>query len=157
MFFRYVRNDNKFLEFEQKRKLSFFSNPTSRALRRTVELDSTGNFVIIKEYVANAEIRNSLKTGSDLERSLKSTLNEMTKDHVIAIKEYGKKLSPLSMFYMIVGTILPALGSALMVVGLGFVNINITFTVFGFLLFGLASIQIFFIMFFRALKPPVMN
>ncbi len=28
--FKYVRKDNEFLEFDQERKLSFFSNPTSR-------------------------------------------------------------------------------------------------------------------------------
>lgn len=103
------------------------------------------------------EIRTSLRTGADIERSLKATLDEMTKSHVIMIKEYGKKLSPLSMFYMIIGTIVPSLGSAMIVVGLGFVNLNITFTVFLFLLFVLGVVQIFFIMFFKALKPPVMN
>lgn len=59
--FKYVREDNKFLDFDEKRNLSFFVNPSSQISRRTVELDSTGNYVIIREFVANAEIRSPLK------------------------------------------------------------------------------------------------
>ena len=73
--FKYVRKDNEFLEFEQKRKLSFFSSPTSQVIRRTVELDSTGNFVIIREFAANAELRSPLKLPLDqyIELRLAST------------------------------------------------------------------------------------
>ncbi|MBT3464097.1 type II secretion system F family protein [archaeon] len=130
----------------------YLGTPLEEAIDWSKKYSPSKSFAKVLE-----EIRNSLKTGSDIERSLKSTLDEMTKDHVIAIKEYGKKLSPVSMFYMIIGTILPSLGSAMIVVGLGFVNLNITFTVFLFFLFILAVVQIFFIMFFKALKPAVMN
>jgi cell surface protein SprA len=59
--FQYAREDKKFLDFEPERKKSFFSYPSQRYLRRTVELDSTGNYVIIRELIANNEVREPLK------------------------------------------------------------------------------------------------
>jgi len=59
--FRYVRKDNQFLNLDTKRKLSFYSQPTLSMIKRTVELDSTGSFVIIREFIANNEIKSPLK------------------------------------------------------------------------------------------------
>ena len=59
--FKYARKESKALKFEPKRKFSFFSYPSNRRLRRSVELDSTGNFVIIREFISNNEIRSPLK------------------------------------------------------------------------------------------------
>ncbi|MBN1502529.1 type II secretion system F family protein [Candidatus Woesearchaeota archaeon] len=105
------------------------------------------------------EIKNSLKTGADIEKSLKATLKDMTRQHVVEIKAYGKKLSPASMFYMIIGTIAPSIGTALLVVASGFlpgVISKIDFRVFAFLFFVVVAIQGFFILFFKAMKPEVM-
>ncbi|MCW8850944.1 MAG: cell surface protein SprA, partial [Melioribacteraceae bacterium] len=76
--FKYVRKDKEFLQFDEERKFSFFSNPSSRSIRRTVELDSTGNFVIIRELIANAEIRTPLKIPLEeyIEMRLASTSRE---------------------------------------------------------------------------------
>ncbi len=73
--FQYVRKDNQFLSFTPKRDFSFYLKPSSKYLRRTVELDSTGNFVIIKELIANNEVRSSLKIPIDkyIEMKLNST------------------------------------------------------------------------------------
>jgi pilus assembly protein TadC len=103
------------------------------------------------------EIRNSLKTGSDIEKSLNSTLSDITKEHIIQIKLYGRKLAPISMFYMIAGTIAPSLGTAMFVVASTFLNIRITFGILLFLVFGLAMLQGFFIIIFKAVKPQVMT
>ena len=55
--FRYIREESRFLELEPSRRLSFYAQPSQRYLRRTVQLDSTGTKVIIKEFIANVEIR----------------------------------------------------------------------------------------------------
>ncbi len=62
-------------------------------------------------------IKTSLRTGSDIKQSLKSNLREMSHDKILEIKDYGKKLSPLSMFYMIIGTIVPSIGVSVLVIG----------------------------------------
>ncbi|MFH0874948.1 MAG: type II secretion system F family protein [archaeon] len=105
------------------------------------------------------EIKNSLRTGTDLEKSMKSTLSSMTKDHMLQITAYGKKLAPLSMMYMIFGTIMPALSSAILVLVIGFVNLgtNTLTTLLVVLIVTLVIIQFFFILFFKALKPEAMS
>jgi len=59
--FKYSRKDNQFLTLEPERKSSFFAQPSQRILRRTVELDSTGNFVIIKEFIGKNEVKFPLR------------------------------------------------------------------------------------------------
>ncbi|MBK8945913.1 MAG: cell surface protein SprA [Ignavibacteriae bacterium] len=59
--FKYVRTDNKFLSLKPERKIGFYAYPSERFVKRTVELDSTGSFVIIREFIANNEIRFPIK------------------------------------------------------------------------------------------------
>ena len=59
--FKYVRTDNQFLQLFPDRKLSLYVYPSEKYIRRTVELDSTGSFVIIRELIANNEIRQPIK------------------------------------------------------------------------------------------------
>jgi hypothetical protein len=103
------------------------------------------------------EIKTSLKTGADLQNTLKNTLEDITKEHLIHIQEYGKKLNPMTMFYMIIGTILPSLGTAMLIVASSMINIEIGFAILGFVLFVLLMLQIFFVISFRSLKPEVMG
>lgn len=49
--FRVSREDNPVVQFRPKRKSSFFVYPSDAWLKRTVQLDSTGNKVIIKEEI----------------------------------------------------------------------------------------------------------
>ncbi len=63
--FKYSRKENEFLEFDSKRELSFYSYPSQRMLRRTVELDSTGSYVIIREFISNNEVRTPIKIPLD--------------------------------------------------------------------------------------------
>ncbi len=105
------------------------------------------------------EIQNSLKTGADIQKSLKSTLEDITKQHLIQIEAYGKKLNPMSMFYMIIGTIVPSLGTAMLVVASSLLPgaIIIDKRILLFLAMVVLVIQIFFILGFKSLKPGVME
>ncbi len=105
------------------------------------------------------EISTSLKTGADLNKTLRSTIGDITRQHLIQIQEYGKKLNPMSMFYMIFGTILPSLGTAMLVVvssflpGMIIIDKRILLGVAVFVLFA----QVFFILAFKSLKPMVVE
>ena len=103
------------------------------------------------------EIKTSLKTGANLQTTLKNTLEDITKEHLIHIQEYGKKLNPMSMFYMIIGAILPSLGTAMLIVASSMMSIEVNFGLLGFVLFVLLMLQIFFVISFRSLKPEVMG
>lgn len=59
--FKYRRSDDAVVPFQVKKQSSFFAQPSTRFLQRTVELDSTGQYVIIKETIAGEESKVYLK------------------------------------------------------------------------------------------------
>ncbi len=62
------------------------------------------------------QISNSLSSGADIGTSLESVLNQISKEQVIQLKEYGQKLTPLVMFFMMFGIIIPAIGIVCLIV-----------------------------------------
>ena len=56
------------------------------------------------------QIANAMTSGSDIADSLEAVLNQISQEQIIKIKEYGQKLNPLSMFYMVFGMIIPSIG-----------------------------------------------
>lgn len=128
--------------------------PLEDAIEKAIEYSPSKAYSKILE-----EITSSLKTGSDIQKSLRTTLEDITKLHMIQIQEYGKKLNPMSMFYMIIGTILPSLGTAMIVVassllpGILIIDLRILLAIS----FLLLVVQIFFVLAFKSLKPMVME
>lgn len=68
------------------------------------------------------QLVNSLRSGSDVAKALEVALEQISKEQVIALKEYGQKLNPLVMFFMIFGIIMPSLGVALAIIMLAFIG-----------------------------------
>lgn len=101
-------------------------------------------------------IKKSLKTGTDIQKNLLETLQELSQRKVIEIEQYEKKLNPLSMFYMIFGTILPAIGVVGLVLILSVLGIKVEFfpTLF-ILLILILLLQLFFIRIFKSTRPLV--
>ena len=101
-------------------------------------------------------IKKSLRTGADIQKNLLSTLQDLSNEKIVEIESYEKKLAPLSMFYMIFGTILPALGVVGLVIILSIVGIRIEFFPFLFILLVLILIiQLFFVRLFKGIRPLV--
>ncbi len=65
-YFRFQRTDPVVVPIFEKKKSSFFVYPSARYFRRTIELDSTGQFVIIKETVAGNETKELMKLPLDV-------------------------------------------------------------------------------------------
>jgi pilus assembly protein TadC len=59
------------------------------------------------------QIANSVSSGADVGSSLESVLDQISKEQLIALKEYSQKLTPIVMFYMVFGIIVPSLGIVL--------------------------------------------
>ena len=83
------------------------------------------------EYVPSNDFRrllwqilNSVRTGSDISKSLMSVLEQIAREQTIQVNKYGKKLNPLAMFYMIIAVILPSLGVTVLVVMSSFIKFN---------------------------------
>jgi Flp pilus assembly protein TadB len=128
--------------------------PMEDAIEKSVSVSPSAGYSKLLE-----EILTSLKTGADLNKTLRGTIDDITKLHLIKIQEYGKKLNPMSMFYMIFGTILPSLGTAMLVVVSSFLPGMIIIDKR--ILLGLSVVvlfaQVFFILAFKSLKPMVVE
>jgi pilus assembly protein TadC len=128
--------------------------PIEEALTKAIEYSPSKAYTKIL-----LEISTSLETGADLQKTLKNSLEDITKNHLILIKEYGKKLNPMSMFYMMIGTIMPSLGTAGLIVassllpGIFVIDLRILLAI----TFLLLILQLFFVLAFRSLKPAVME
>jgi pilus assembly protein TadC len=122
--------------------------PVEEAIENAVKYSPSKQFKTLLE-----QINKTLKTGADVKVALQTILDEITKTRIIEIKEYGKKLGPAAMFYMIVCTIVPSIGTSLLVIVLSFLNVKISFP----LLIGgamfLFIMQYFFILLFKAIRP----
>lgn len=59
------------------------------------------------------QIANSLASGADVGGSLEAALDQISKEQVVQLKEYNQKLTPLVMFYMLFGIIIPSIGVVL--------------------------------------------
>jgi hypothetical protein len=99
------------------------------------------------------QINNSLRTGSDLKHTVKATLEEITRRKVLDFEEFGKKLSPLGLFYMIFGTIAPSLGVVIFVMLLTFLGIPIKFATLSMFLVAVVLVQAFFLVIFSKIRP----
>jgi len=128
--------------------------PLDDAIDKAIEYSPSKLYTNLLE-----QIETSMKTGTDLKDTLNNTIEDITHQHFIEIKEYGKKLNPMSMFYMIIGTILPSLGTAMLVVASSFLSgaFIIDLKVLLFISFLVLVVQLFFILAFRALKPAVVS
>ena len=62
-----------------------------------------------------------MKAGSNISSVLEETLNNLSKEQIIQIEQYGSQLSPLAMFYMIIAVIMPALAMTMLIILSSFV------------------------------------
>lgn len=97
----------------------------------------------------------TLKTGTNVVGPLKATLSAIANQQNIEIKEYGKKLNSLMLFYMVVACVAPSLGLAMFLIIGSFINIEISAKVLIGILFMLAVVQGFFLLMIKAARPMV--
>lgn len=82
--------------------------PLNQAIREEAQYNPSKYFVRILMQIAN-----SLSSGADVGNSLEVVLDQISKEQMIALKEYSQKLSPIVMFFMVFGIIVPTIGIAL--------------------------------------------
>lgn len=71
------------------------------------------------------QVLNSIKTGSEISHALTSVFDQVVREQQIAMKEYGRKLNPLAMFYMMVAIIIPSLGTIMLIVLTSFIGFSL--------------------------------
>jgi archaeal flagellar protein FlaJ len=82
--------------------------PMTQAIREAVQYNPSKYFTRMLMQIANA-----VSSGADVGSSLESVLDQISKEQIIALKEYSQKLTPMVMFYMVFGIIVPSLGIVL--------------------------------------------
>lgn len=124
--------------------------PIEKALDNAVEYSPSDKFRRILW-----QINNSLKTGIDVADTLKSILHQITQEQIISIKEYGKKLNSLAMFYMLIGIVVPALGVTMFIIISSFLELKLEFKYLLFVVFMIMCLQFLFMSMFKTIRPPV--
>ncbi|MFH1916697.1 MAG: type II secretion system F family protein [Nanoarchaeota archaeon] len=101
------------------------------------------------------QVLNSLKTGADVSHSLTVVLDQIVREQQILVKEYGRKLNPLAMFFMMIAIIIPSLGIVMLIVLATFMGFTLTMGVLMVLLTVLAFIQFMFLAMIKNSRPAV--
>jgi flagellar protein FlaJ len=101
------------------------------------------------------QVVNSLKTGTEVGTALNSVIDQIVREQAISIQEYGKKLSPLAMFYMTISIIIPSLGITMLVILATFIGLKVTMPVLIFLAIMIAFIQFMFLSMVRSSRPSI--
>jgi len=101
------------------------------------------------------QVLNSIRTGSDVSKSLGSVLEQIAREQTIEVNRYGKKLNPLAMFYMIIAVILPSLGVTMLVVLSSFIQFELNLAIF-LILSGLSAfVQFMFLSIIKFSRPAI--
>jgi len=120
------------------------------AINEAVEQTSSDDFRKILWQMLNV-----IRTGSDVVISLNAVIDQITREQMIQVQQYGKKLNPLAMFYMIIAVILPSIGIIMIIVMSSFMGLSIDLvlllTIVGFLGF----IQFMFVAIMKSSRPAV--
>ncbi len=101
------------------------------------------------------QILNSLKTGTALEKTLQSTVDNIIKDQILSIKRYGQELNPYTLMYMMIGVIVPSLGITFLMLLSSFTGMVIGKTLFYGILVGLLLFQLLFLNIVKTKRPLV--
>lgn len=101
------------------------------------------------------QIINSIRTGSNVAKSLYSVMEQITKDQMTEVNKYGKKLNPLAMFYMIVAVILPSLGMTMLIILSSFIQFELSLTILLALAGFLGFVQFMFVSIVKFSRPAI--
>jgi flagellar protein FlaJ len=125
--------------------------PMTQAIREVVQYNPSKYFTRMMMQIANA-----LSSGADVGDSLESVLDQISKEQMIALKEYSQKLTPIVMFYMVFGIIVPSLGIVLATVIFSAIsggNFGLPSGLLVITLFIIALVQFLFLGFVETSRP----
>ncbi|MFH1211914.1 MAG: type II secretion system F family protein [Candidatus Woesearchaeota archaeon] len=125
--------------------------PINDAIKETVDRCASPN---LKRMLW--QLLNSLNTGSDVSGSLSRIVEQVAREQEIAVREYGRKLNPLAMLYMIVSIIIPSLGTTMLIVLSLFLGLAIPFGMLMIIALFIVFLQFMFLSVIRNSRPPMM-
>ena len=101
------------------------------------------------------QLVNSIRTGSEVTGALRSVFDQIVREQQIAVKEYGRKLNPMAMFYMMIAVIVPSLGTIMIVVLTSFLGIQLMILHYAVIAMLVGFVQFMFLAIIKSSRPPV--
>ncbi|MBN2881097.1 type II secretion system F family protein [Candidatus Woesearchaeota archaeon] len=101
------------------------------------------------------QILNSIRTGSNLKHSLDTVINQIVQEQKIAVMEYGRKLNPLAMFYMMIAVIVPSIGITMFIVLSSFMGFQMRLPLLMTIALFLCFVQFMFLSMIKSSRPAV--
>ncbi|MDD5171677.1 MAG: type II secretion system F family protein [Candidatus ainarchaeum sp.] len=120
----------------------------SQAIRDVVEYNPSKYFTRMLIQIANA-----VSSGADVGSSMENVLDQISKEQLISLKEYSQKLTPVVMFYMVFGIIIPTLGVVLTTVILSAIGGGFPPIILPIVFVIVALIQFLFLGFIESSRP----
>ena len=101
------------------------------------------------------QISNGLRAGSDISIIVSESIKSLNEEQLIQIQNYGSKLNPIIMFYMLMTVILPALAITFLTILTSMINLPRTASTFVFagLLIVVGFFQIMFLGVIKSIRP----
>ncbi|MFH1751621.1 MAG: type II secretion system F family protein [archaeon] len=103
------------------------------------------------------QLVNGMKSGTDVSIVLTSLVDNLTKEQKISIQRYGSALKLLSLMYMMIGVIIPALGITFLIILSSFPQINIGEFLFWLLLVLVFIMQFMYIGIIKSKRPNILG
>ncbi len=137
-------------EFRQIVERVTLGEPITHVLRDTAEKSPSPAFKRILIQIANAVI-----SGADIGESLDAVITQISKEQMLKVKEYGQKMNPIIMFYLIVAVIFPTLGMTFIMILLSFISKGATFPLYYLILvsIGIGLLQFLFLAYVESSRP----
>ncbi len=99
------------------------------------------------------QLSNGIKAGADVSIVMKSVIDNISAEQRIAIRKYGSQLNPLTLVYMMVAVIMPAMGITFMIVLSTFSGLSISENMFWGILGFLVVFQFMFLGIIKSKRP----
>lgn len=101
------------------------------------------------------QVLNSMRTGADVSDSLNAVIDQIVRQQQIAVKEYGRKLNPLAMFYMMMAVIVPSLGTTVIIVLATFIGFTLSLPILLIIAGLVGFVQLMFLAVIKSARPPM--
>jgi len=101
------------------------------------------------------QLLNSIKTGSEAATALSNVFDQIVRKQQIAVKEYGRKLNPMAMFYMMAAIILPSLGTIMFIILASFLGLDVGLMIYSVVVLVIGFIQFMFLSAIKSSRPPM--
>lgn len=127
-----------------------FGTPMEEAITETIDETPSNHFRKLLW-----QILNSLKTGADISKSLSIVIDQITEEQIIEVREYGRKLNPIAMFYMILAVVMPSIGVIMLIILATFISFKIDLLLLLLIATLIGFVQFMFYSIIKAQRPAV--